>query len=167
MAIDLNGCTANEKVANTFNAFFLTIGENLKKKIEPLNPSEGIDLNNRINNCTNTNVGNHNLTGQQGDTHLKSRFRFRKTNTLELMHLVNKIQVHKASGVERISSYLLKLCFKSTLEQLAFLINLIISCNNIPKQWKSAIVTPIFKADDPRTPGNYRPISTLPLQSSP
>lgn len=120
MTINLDGCTTDMQVADTFNAFFLTIGENLKKKIQPLHDSERTDLNNRENssidkdndiNCSNSFI-------QHDELQLKAKFKFRKTNTLELNHLVNKIQVHKASGVKRISSYLLKLCFKFSLEQL-------------------------------------------------
>lgn len=57
------------------------------------------------------------------------------------------------------------MCLKASLDQLEYLINLIIDTNDIPSQWKKAMVTPIYKADDPRTPGNYRPISVLPLMS--
>lgn len=46
-----------------------------------------------------------------------------------------------------------------------YLINLVINTGSIPLAWKRAIVTPVFKSGDPRTPGHYRPISTLSLMS--
>lgn len=51
----------------------------------------------------------------------KPEFKFRETNTLELLQLENRMQVDKASGVKGISSYLLKLCLRSTLDQLEYL----------------------------------------------
>lgn len=36
VSVELDGCTSNEQVMDTFNSFFLTVGENLKKKSYPL-----------------------------------------------------------------------------------------------------------------------------------
>lgn len=43
------------------------------------------------------------------------------------------------------------------------MLNLSLETNEIPADWKKAIITPIYKSGTPGTPSNYRPISTLPL----
>ena len=49
---------------------------------------------------------------------------------------------------------------------LVYIFNLSISTGIVPKDWKSALVTPIFKGTGPKNdPSNYRPISVLPTIS--
>lgn len=80
-----------------------------------------------------------------------------------MRELVKRIKTSKASGIDRILSYLIKDCFRATVNQLVYLINLSFTHNRIPAAWKWAVVTPIHKAGSPRIPDNYRPISTLPV----
>ena len=74
---------------------------------------------------------------------------------------MNDIPVGKADGLDGIPTCLLKLSFPSIASSLTHIFNLVISKGIIPKDWKSARVTPIFKADTKVDPANYRPISVL------
>ena len=74
---------------------------------------------------------------------------------------MNDIPVGKADGLDGIPTCLLKLLFPSTASSLTHIFNLVISKGIIPKDWKSARVTPIFKADSKVDPASYRPISVL------
>ena len=74
---------------------------------------------------------------------------------------MNDIPVGKADGLDGIPTCLLKLSFPSIASSLTHIFNLVISKGIIPKDWKSARVTPIFKADSKVDPANYRPISVL------
>lgn len=44
---------------------------------------------------------------------------------------------------------------------LAFIINLIFSTSIVPKKWKIATVTPVYKGGELASPTNYRPISVI------
>ena len=74
---------------------------------------------------------------------------------------MNDIPVGKADDLDGIPTCLLKLSFPSIASSLTHIFNLVISKGIIPKDWKSARVTPIFKADSKVDPANYRPISVL------
>ena len=78
-----------------------------------------------------------------------------------LRKLVNDIPVGKSDGLDGILTCLLKLSFPSIASSLTHIFNLVISKGIIPKDWKSARVTTIFKADSKVDPANYRPISVL------
>ena len=78
-----------------------------------------------------------------------------------LRKLVNDIPVGKADGLNGIPTCLLKLSFPSIASSLTHIFNLVISKGIIPKDWKSARITPIFKSDSKVDPANYRPISVL------
>ena len=64
-----------------------------------------------------------------------------------------------------ITAHLIKACGDAILPPLHYLFNLSISSLTFPDQWKSAIVTPLFKSGSTSDPNNYRPISVLPVIS--
>ena len=74
---------------------------------------------------------------------------------------MNDIPVGKAGSVNGIPTCLLKLSFTFIASSLIHIFNSVISSGIIHKDWKSAGVTPIFKADSKVDPVNYRPISVL------
>lgn len=134
-----------------FNEFFSKVGIELKQKVKPLNDVEMSELK-----------GDEELA-DDGPIDARKVFKFRKTNTLEMTEIVNNIKISKSSGIPQISTFLLKACFKATIPQLVHLMNIAINSNDIPNKWKSAVIVPVHKSGSPRTPDNYRPISTLPL----
>ena len=79
------------------------------------------------------------------------------TNPTEVKSILETLQTEKASGPDNINNYVLKTC-SSELSQL---FNLSLSLSKVPKAWKEANVTPVFKKDDPTDCKNYRPISLL------
>lgn len=140
------------QVPDIFNKFFSSIGIQLKQKIVELSNAEKTTLESKI-------------TPSQDQLTQRPVFRFRQTNDLEMAELIKRIKVHKSSGIPRISSYLLKLSFKHMIPQVIYLLNKSLETMTVPVHCKNAVITPVFKAGDPRTPGNYRPISTLPITS--
>lgn len=148
--IELDGSSTENTIPDMFNKFFSSVGTNLKSKIEPLSKTEEALLKrNEVVSPDNE----------------KPRFKFRKTNTIEVESVVKKLHNHKASGIPNISSFLFKECLKATLDQTAYLINLSIETERVPSDWKCATITPVHKAGSPRIPDNYRPISILPIMT--
>lgn len=144
-----------EMVPEVFNKFFSNIGIELKQKITELSKTEKKTLDSKITpDVPQLSQPNH-----------VPIFKFRLVNDLAIGELIKRIKVHKSSGIPRVSSYLLKLSFKHMTPQIAHLINKSLETNTVPIHCKSVVITPVFKAGDPRTPGNYRPISTLPITS--
>ena len=76
-----------------------------------------------------------------------------------------KIDSNKSTGVDGISSRMLKLAASIIAPSITKLIKLSFSLNVFPSRWKTAKVTPIFKSGVPTDVTNYRPISVLPILS--
>lgn len=75
-----------------------------------------------------------------------------------LEHL-NTFKMYKPSRCSKISSKLYLSAFKALGEKLAFIFNLSIRTNKIPKAWKKGVITPIPKKGDARLGNNIRPIT--------
>ena len=90
-----------------------------------------------------------------------STFKLELLTTDELQKLINDIPLGKADGLDGIPTSLLKLLFTFIASSLTHIFNLVISTGIFPNDWKSARVTPIYKADSKVDPSNYRPISKL------
>ena len=74
-----------------------------------------------------------------------------------------KIGPHIASGIDKISARLLRIAAPVIAPSVAKLINLSFSTCKFPTRWKTAKLTPLFKSGARYDPGNYRPISVLPV----
>ena len=84
--------------------------------------------------------------------------------TSHLVHkLVKEIDCSKSSGIDNISSKVLKDAFECTVEQLTFIFNLSILHSCFPMKWKHATIIPLKKDGNKFEVGNLRPISLLPL----
>lgn len=90
---------------------------------------------------------------------------WRPTNLEEICNLIDTIDIHKSSMIDRINTKLLKDCLLCTAERIVLLFNRILRDGKFPKTWKIACVVPIFKAGNRKIVSNYRPISLLPLIS--
>ena len=65
----------------------------------------------------------------------------------------------KAQGPDKIPPKVLKELSKELSSPLSLLFNMSIDSGEIPEDWKSAEITPIFKKGSRNEPGNYRPVS--------
>ena len=131
--------TDPHELSNALNRHFTDIGPNLAANI---NPPRAVSFRDFVESCDST-------------------FQLELLTMDGLCKLVNNIPVGKADGLDGISTCLLKLSFTFIAYSLTHFLNLVISTGIIPKDWKSATVTPIFKADSKVDPANYRPISVL------
>ena len=76
-----------------------------------------------------------------------------------VLKFLQDLKPHKAAGSDQISTILLKLAGVELSPGLTTFFQLSIDEGKIPSDWKSAIVSPVFKKGNRSTPSNYRPIS--------
>ena len=76
--------------------------------------------------------------------------------------LIMKLDIRKAGGPDNITSTILKMfCMyvPSFLDAIVILITKSLEFGKVPKIWKSAVVSPVFKSGDRKDVNNYRAIS--------
>ena len=133
-SITSDKCLISEK----FNDFFVGIGPNMAKKI----PSQNLSP-----------------LKYMGQPLLQSMF----------LSVVTPDEVHKiinslksgAAGYDELSASILKMISSSITSPLAYLCNLSFDQGVFPRELKLANVIPLYKADDPCSFNNYRPVSLL------
>ena len=79
--------------------------------------------------------------------------------------LVKNIDASKSSGLPELNSLALKDAFTVLIPELTHLFNESLETGIFPSSWGTGYITPIPKEGDPLEPGNWRPISILPLPS--
>ena len=67
----------------------------------------------------------------------------------------------KASGVDNIDTYIIKLMVDDILPAVTHIVNLSIQQSSFPSLYKLAKIIPLLKKDDPLLPKNYRPVAIL------
>ena len=82
---------------------------------------------------------------------------------LEVYKAVKSINTSKSSGLDNISSMVIKLAFESLIPEVTYMYNLSLEKACFPDNWKKALVVPIPKQGNLTKVQNYRPISLLPL----
>ena len=145
-----NGQTLNNtlEMAETFNLHFSTIADRLRTLI----PSIRFDTS-KLRNFVRSRI-DESVT-----------FSIQSITETDVIGFLLKIDSNKSTGIDGISSRMLKLAAPIIARSLAKLINLSFSLNQFPEHWKTARITPIFKNCDQTEITNYRPISVLPILS--
>ena len=79
--------------------------------------------------------------------------------------IILRLKNSKASGIDDIDTYIVKLIVDATLPAITHLVNLSIQQASFPSLYKKAKIIPLFKKDDPLLPKNYRPVAILSIVS--
>lgn len=79
--------------------------------------------------------------------------------------LMLAIEPTKATGSDQLPGILLKKCAQVLAPSLTSLFNLSLHSGEVPILYKISHISPLFKAGDSTQPGNYRPVSLLPIVS--
>lgn len=74
---------------------------------------------------------------------------------------LRKLDVSKSTGPDGISARVLKECARELAPSLSKLFSLSFKTGNLPQEWKSSNVCPVYKKGSKSSPENYRPISLL------
>ena len=84
------------------------------------------------------------------------------TNTDEIIKITKNLKSSNSSGIDDISTKLLKMIINEIAPVLSHIFNRSLLSGIVPLQLKIAKVNPIFKSGDNQIFSNYRPISILP-----
>ena len=128
---------AYEDTARFINEYFATIGEKLAQNLN----TPWVYRGNSIN----------------------TDFMFHDCTLEELEPLLRKIDVSKSSGVDNISTQVLKDALTSLPHHALHIFKLVTQSCSFPDSWKLAKVSPLPKGGDITDVNNLRPISILPL----
>ena len=82
---------------------------------------------------------------------------------IDTYKIVAGITISKSSGLNNISSMIVKEAFKILTPEVIRMFNLSIETSSFPEAWKKGLVIPIPKSGNLKLVKNYRPISSLPL----
>lgn len=83
----------------------------------------------------------------------------------EILTIINNLDSNSSVGVDGISTKVIK-CVKELIKnRLTISFNKLLNDGSFPDSLKIAKVTPIYKSGTRTDPGNYRPISVLPILS--
>ena len=83
----------------------------------------------------------------------------------ELSRALQRMSSSRACGDGGITVQMLRLTFPVIGPHLLHLVNKSIVSGELPRDWKLAVVTPLFKSGSVSEPSNYRPVSILPVIS--
>ncbi|MEE8341453.1 MAG: reverse transcriptase family protein, partial [Candidatus Neomarinimicrobiota bacterium] len=130
-------------IADSFNDYFIGIGEKLAENLE----------------TSNLNFEQY-LKAKPSTT-----FSFTPIDCDEISNIIDGLKVKTSYGHDFISTKLLKSIKSEICEALTLIVNQSLVDGNFPDLLKIAKVTPIFKKGDSSNIENYRPISVLPAIS--
>lgn len=132
---DISDC---KDISNSFNDFFINIGQQLNKNIKPVKF--------KINSSLKTN---------------KNSFFLKPITKNELIQCISTLKNNSAPGPDKINTMTLKLLNPYIIEPLQHIINLIFQTSIIPQDFKTSRVIPIHKQGLKTDRNNYRPITLI------
>ena len=136
-------------MAGFINDFFVNIGN--------------IDTHNDPDVSSSNNVDNELTSDPLDEEKLNPLKKLELVREQEVYRIVKDINVSKSSGLDNISSCVIKEAFLALIPEVTFMMNLSIVSSIFPTAWKEALVVSIPKSGNLTQVKNYRPISLLPL----
>lgn len=127
-------------VANCFNDFFSTIADRTLQNTINLNP---------------------NLDEYEPPPPIEQNLIFERTTVKEILKIIDSLKPKTSSGIDQISSKLIKHCKEELLSPLTFIFNKSLAEGTFPNQLKIAKVYPKYKTGPTNEINSYRPISLI------
>lgn len=143
------GIMTNEKsICEAFNLFFSSIGSKLAAQITA-SPGTPTSIFNNFSSLSNNNQ----LSILEPCT------------KNEVLKIINNLNSNTSAGIDGINTKSIK-CLKDLIvDDIVICINYSLENGTFPDNLKVAKVSPIYKSGCKTDPGNYRPISVLPVVS--
>lgn len=135
--------SSGKEIAEELNKFFVTIGSNLAEQI-PTGPPQS---------CYKGYLGTKN----------KEILIWKPISEDEVIDNLCDLDATKCHGYDNLSVRLIKDASPYIVSPLTFIFNLSLKTGMFPDALKIAKVTPLYKKGSKEDPGNYRPISVLPV----
>ena len=108
--------------------------------------------------CSVFNPDNRGSEPSKGDSSTPNMPKIEVTDD-GVKKLLQSLSLNKAAGPDQISPMVLKNLADVLSKHLSIIFQQSIDTGTVPSQWKTALVTPIFKKGDKHKPANYRPVS--------
>ena len=93
----------------------------------------------------------------------ESIFKFARIEEEDVLKCLKSLDPNKAVGTDGISAKILRTVAAGISESLTSLFNASLRSGKMPREWKSAHVTPVHKGGDVESAENYRSVSVLPV----
>ena len=136
----------NKTVANKFNRFFCSIADKLVEKLEK------------------RNFDGDKLAEMYKKKRVKpNAFIFVNVGMDKVQKQLSSLNVTKSAGCDGISARFLKEAAEVVASPLTHIINLSLASGQVPSDFKTARVVPLYKTGDCNYERNYRPVSILPV----
>ena len=135
--------TNQKEISKVFNDFFINVADSI---------GQGISFD------STTHPSIYKI--KENNTDEKS-FNFSMIDEGQISKHIDKLHVKKATGVDKISSKIIKLGKPALQSPLTDLINLTIQTSTFPENLKRAQLAPLHKKNDPMEKSNFRPVSVL------
>jgi hypothetical protein len=146
LVTDNNVIINQNKIANIFNNYFLSIADS-------------------VNSDTNKHI---NTSMTNPFSYLANSFRrpftkisWQYASTYEIEKIIQSLRTKNICGYNEISNQIIKLTAPFIISPLTYICNAVLSTGVFPDRLKFAIVKPIFKKGNNKEISNYRPISLL------
>jgi Reverse transcriptase (RNA-dependent DNA polymerase) len=140
--LNVNGTIVADKtvIANNFNEFFSTVGNEISNSVQSIDKSP-----------LNFMPDNPNVP----------LLLLENTVPSQVISVIKSFESKSSSDIDGISIKLLKFIAVEISVPLSHIFNLSLSSGTFPEKLKKSRIVPIFKAGDPKSCDNYRPISLL------
>lgn len=107
-----------------------------------------------LSDQTDANITTSSFTNKNGHN---CEFYFHDISYREPENIIKQryVDKSKSSGIKSISPGLFKIEAKLLIQQFRSLFNFVLRSKILPTAWKNCIVTPLFKSENTKDPGNY------------
>jgi hypothetical protein len=136
-------------VANAFNNYFSTVGENLASKLDLAPGYNSSDIESPYPDLSS----------------IDDEFCFTLLSAEQVFIQLTSLNIKKATGLDLIPAWLLKQCSNTLANPITQIFNASLKAGIVPAAFKQAKVKPLFKKGDRQSVNYYRPISILPVIS--
>jgi 2C-methyl-D-erythritol 2,4-cyclodiphosphate synthase len=146
LVVDNNVIMNQNKIANIFNNYFLSIADSLNSD------------NNKHINTSMTNPINYLANSFRRPI---AKISWQCASTYETEKIIKSLKTKNACGYDEISNQIIKLTAPFIISRFTYICNAVLSTGVFPDSLKYAIVKPIFKIGNKQEISSYRPISLL------